>query len=287
MKPEELARQIEEIIFNADAVYSRQITRIQSKLYNEVLLILKQLETDKDGYIKQSNTNRRLMDKADLKINEVMGSDAYEKAVNDYVRAIPKIDGSNQKYFSTLTGFNDSKLFLRSLQTDAIKAVEKYILQDGLQAQVINPLSRILNQNINSGGMFSAFLDEVRTYIKGNSEVEGRAMRYTRVYLKDTLFQYARSYQQAVTADLGLQWYLYSGGLIDKSREFCIERNGKFFHQTEIESWASLEWKGKNPLTTEASIFVLVGGYSCGHQLIPVDEIIVPVEDLERVPKKQ
>jgi hypothetical protein len=70
--------------------------------------------------------------------------------------------------------------------------------------------------------------------------------------------------------------------LIDKSRQFCQVRSGNFYHQKEVENWASLEWQGKNRLTTESSIFILAGGYKCGHSIIPVDISIVPKEVIDR-----
>jgi hypothetical protein len=283
MNPDELAKLVEELIFNADTVYGRQITRIQNALYADVLVILKDLKLDPDGYILQSAENRKLLDQADTKIYEVFRGVLYNKVVSDYVSVITKLDTANQKYFSTFPKFKENRMFLKSLQQQAIQTVEKNILQDGLQAQVINPLSEIMNQNINSGGKFSGFLEQIRNYIRGNEEVEGRAMRYTRTFLKDALFNYARTYQIAVTKDLGLEWFLYSGGVMDKTRDFCLERTGRFFTQTEIEKWADEDWAGKKQGTTSATIFIYCGGWNCGHQLIPVDSSIVPIEDKDRL----
>ena len=69
---------------------------------------------------------------------------------------------------------------------------------------------------------------------------------------------------------------------MDKTRSFCEERTGKFFHHKEIEQWASLDWAGKKAGTTESSIFLFAGGWNCAHELIPVDRIIVPDEVIQR-----
>jgi hypothetical protein len=231
----------------------------------------------------QNGNNRKILSEAEDIVSQVFRDPYYVGAVSNYLSVIPKIDVLNEKYFESVSSsFKPNRVFIKSLQQQTIQTVEKYILQDGLESQVIDPFISILNQNINAGGKFSGFLEQVRTYIEGNSDVDGRALRYSRVYLKNELFKYARAYQQSVTADLKTDWYLYSGGLIDKSRPFCIERAGKFFHTSEIESWASLDWSGKDPLTTESSIFILAGGFSCGHQIIPVSKVIVPAADLAR-----
>lgn len=283
MNPEELAQEIERLILAADSRYVSAIGRVQKDLHNQLTGILKELELDSEGYIKQNAGNRKILTTADNKINEVFSSSIYTTAVNNYVNVIPKVDVQNVKYFTSIDeGFKPKKLFLKNLQADTIATVEKYVLQDGLQSQVVNPLSQILNQNVNSGGQFAGFQQQVRDYILGNDQVEGRALSYTRTYLRDTMFTYSRTYQQSITNDLGLEYYLYSGGLIDKSRPFCIHRAGKYYSHKEIESWASEEWAGKKQGTTESSIFLFAGGWNCGHSIIPVSTLVVPQEVIDR-----
>lgn len=283
MTPHQLAQEIEDLVMTADGRYVSTIGRVQRALYNQLIADLKNLETDADGYIKQNAANRKVISEASRTINEVFSSPIYTSAVSNYVAVVPRLDSLNENYFSGLDStFKTNKQFLRSLQRDTIATVEKYVLKDGLQSQVISPLSQILNQNVNSGGQFSGFLDQVKTYIVGNDQVEGRALSYTRTYLRDTIFTYSRTYQQSITNDLGLEYYLYSGGLIDKSRPFCIERAGKYFSHKEIESWASEDWAGKKQGTTESSIFLFAGGHNCAHSIIPVSTLIVPKDVIDR-----
>lgn len=283
MSPQSLAKAIDDLIQETDAAYLIAITRVQDRLYNQVVAVLKDLELDDEGYIKQSSANRKIISKASDKVNEIFNSALYTSAVSNYISIIPKVDKLNVRYFSDISdGFKANRLFLKNLQSETIATVEQYILRDGLQSQVIGPLSQILNQNVNSGGQFSGFLTQIKDYIKGNDQVEGRAMRYTRTYLRDTVFTYSRTFQQSITNDLGLEFYLYSGGLMDTSRPFCTERNGQYFSHKEVESWASLEWAGKKSGTTTSSIFLFAGGWNCNHQLIPVSKLIVPKEVIDR-----
>lgn len=284
MSPQTLAKAIDTLAANADAAYVTSIGKVQDRLYNQLVAVLKELELDDEGYILQNGTNRKILSTATDKINEVFKSSLYVSAVNNYINVIPKIDLQNVKYFTAIDeGFKLNRVFIKNLQAEAIATVERFVLRDGLASQVINPLSQILNSNVNSGGKFSGFLDQIRTFVLGNDQVEGRALSYSKTYLSNSLFQYSRAFQQSVTADLGLVWYRYTGGVIDRSRDFCIERNGNFYHQKEVESWANLTWKGKDPLTTSSSIFILAGGFSCRHELIPVSESIVPQTDLDRI----
>lgn len=283
MKPEALAAAIENTIISVSDNYAKTAIEIQEALFAKLLTTLKGLELDSDGYIIQSTANRKVLASAEEVVNDYLPGNKFTKSVSETLGAIPKIDALNNSYFSSISeGFKENRNFIKSLQNQTISSIETNLLQDGLKVQVKNPIVDILNRNVNSGGQFKGFLDELRTFVIGNEKVEGRVLSYSRGYLKDALIQYSRTYQQAMTADLKLEFYLYSGGLIDTSRQFCQERAGKYFHHKEIESWASLEWSGKYRGTTESSIFIYVGGYSCSHELIPVSVLIVPEDVIER-----
>lgn len=284
MTPSELADQIEDLIITSNNQFGRSIIKVQEELYDSIFLKLKDLELDEGGYIKQNSTNRKILRDAQLEFEIVISSSAYQPSVARHITVISKINALNSEYFETIkSSFTPNKNFLKSLQAQTIKNINDLILQDGLKAQIKIPLNQILEQNVSTGGTFKGMLEQVRNFITGNNEAEGRLLKYSKTYLRDVLFQYSRSFQESVTADLKLEWYSFSGGLIDRSREFCIERTGKFFHKSEIESWANLTWKGKIPGTTESSIMVYLGGFNCSHSLIPVSKILVPEADLARI----
>jgi hypothetical protein len=289
MTPEELAAEIERLIVANNIRFSSVVSSVQTSLYNKIISILKDLELDSEGYIKQSSANRKVLRQAQNAFDEVINNPAYQNAVSSHLKVIPKLDSLNNKYFKSVSDlFTPNKNFIKDLQKQVIRDVNTNLLNEGVIAQVKTPLNQIMNQNVNSGGSFAGFQEQLRNYIKGNEKVEGRLLRYTTTYTADTLFTYSRTWQDAVTADLGLEFYLYSGGLTGKgkgsggSREFCIERTGKYFHRKEIEGWADLEWQGKNALTTKSSIFSLAGGHNCKHSMIPVSDLIVPKEVITR-----
>lgn len=280
MTPKQIADQIEELIVAASDVFANKVYLVEKRLYNDFLNQLKNLELDSSGYIKQNSANRAILNRAESLFNESINQSGYQNSINKALESIPRIDALNTDYFSSMeSSFQVNKRFMASLQRSTITTLENSLLNEGLQAQIRQPLIQILNQNINTGGSFNGMLKQVQEFILGNEDREGKLLRYSKQILKDALFQYSRAYQESVTNDLGLDWYMYEGGIMDKSRPFCIARHGKFFHRKTIESWTSLEWKGKAEGTTESSIFIFVGGYNCNHSLIPVHVSIVPKED--------
>lgn len=289
MTPEELAAAIEELIVGSADQFSASMIRAQNRLYNRIIAILRNLELDEEGYIKQSAANRRTLREAQNTFDELVKSPAYKGAIESQLRIIPQIDALNTTYFTSVSKiFSPNKNFIKDLQKQVIRDVNSALLNEGLIVNVRQPLNVVLSQNINSGGNFSGFTDQVRDFIKGNDSIDGRLLRYTKTYVADTLFAYARTWQEAVTADLDLEFYLYAGGLTAAgkgsggSRDFCIERTGNYYHRREIESWAALSWQGKNSATTKSSIFSLLGGYNCKHSVIPVSDKLVPEEVRQR-----
>lgn len=288
MKPEKLADEIEKIIQVVTDAYGQDIIALQEQIYNRLARILKDLELDSEGYIKQSAANRTILNQAESAIDEILPGKSFTDAVSNTLSSINSINTLNANYFSSISeGFKENRNFIRSLQAQTIESMESTLLQDGLTAQIKNPLTDMLNRNVNSGGQFSGFLEEIRDFVKGNQNVEGRILSYSRTYLSDTLFNYSRAYQEAMTADLKLDWYMFSGGAMDTTREFCLERIGNYFHRKEIEKWPNLTWQGKRQGTTKSSIFIFLGGYNCRHSLIPVSEKVVPKGDLARIEQQK
>lgn len=288
MTPERLAESIEGLIISANNIYASQIATVEVKLYDDLVNILKFVETDEAGYIKQNAGNRSILRSAQKQFDETINNSGYQSAVESHLSVIPKVDALNEAYFEAVSSaFKPNRQFIASLQANTIQTVNEFILQDGLQANVGIPLRNIMSTNINSGGSFGGMLRQLQDFIKG-TENEGRLLSYSKTYLSDTLFDYSRAYQAAVTQDLGLVWYLYSGGITaggkgsKGSREFCIERVGQYFHKSEVEAWANLEWAGKKAGTTKSSIFIFAGGWQCRHFLTPVSDFIVPQVDIDR-----
>lgn len=280
MDPNNLANDIESFINDANGVFQKSVGSVQNRLYDRVLTTLKDLDVDSRGYIRQNAANRKILLKAQSQFDEIINSASYKNAIQKHLAVISDINELNTEYFQSINKkFNPNKNFLRSLERQAIRNINQMVLQDGVKAQIKIPLNKIIEQNISTGGTYRGLIRQIRQFADG----EGDLIRFASRYLSDILFEYSRSFLESLTGDLNMDWYLYAGGLIDTSRDFCVKRAGRFFHRTEIEKWASQSWKGRAAGTTESSIFVLLGGYNCTHSLIPVSEFVVPKEDLARI----
>lgn len=283
MTPEELAAELEQTIVGAGEILSDGILTVQDYLYTQLVKILKDLELDDNGNIIQSQNNRKVISDAINAIDSKIKTSQYQAQVENYLSAIPTIDQLNVSYFEVLSdAFKPNRQALASLQKSTVSTLEDLLFDSGFQSQIKIPLAQILNQNINGGGSFTGMLKQVETFVRGDANIDGKILAYTKTITKTTLFNYSRAFQQAVSNDLGLTWYCYSGGIMDKTRDFCAERADGYYTQAEIESWADEDWKGKMEGTTASSIFIFAGGWNCLHSIIPVDVLSVPPEDIQR-----
>jgi hypothetical protein len=286
MTPEQLAQQLEDKSLAAINRLNKVVISAQNDAYGDVIVIVKKLSLDKEGYILQNAENRAIIREANRAFAKAIDKSGYVEGLNQFTVTFQVIDDLNAGYFADFAGFNPNRTFMKALQKQAISDIESLLLNEGLQAQIKIPLSQVLTQNVNTGGSFQGMLKQVQDFIKGTDTDDGKLLRYSKQITKDLLFNYSRSYQQSVASDLALEFYYYIGGVIKTSRDWCREKAGNYFHQKEVESWANQDWAGKNPSTTKSSIFIFAGGYGCLHQILPVSIAIVPKEVIDRAVKE-
>ena len=78
----------------------------------------------------------------------------------------------------------------------------------------------------------------------------------------DVYARFDRSAQKEFADSVNFRAFIYEGGLIDTSRDWCERHNGKVYLISEAEKWKNETWAGKNkdyePLRD-------MGGYRCRH----------------------
>lgn len=113
-------------------------------------------------------------------------------------------------------------------------------------------------------------------YIEGGNG-RGAIVREIESSLGDIAYQYERKQSQIIAQEIGYRFFIYQGGLIRDSRDFCIHRNDQVFSVEELYKFGTPddayggytnkskgEFKGKtkpyNPATD-------LGGYNCRHRI--------------------
>ncbi len=217
----------------------------------------------KNGDIVFSAKNMATIARLDAKLKKISNLKG-DKLLEWFAEQIENNAKLNKNYFEEMTGEKGvSKAIEKAINTLSISL--GLTDQNGLLydlSRINDPIRQIKAKSIkaiSSGLSWGAFSNDITNFV-GNGLVEG----HMRTNAYDTFQQIDRSINYDVALDLGLNYAMYSPGLMKTSRQFCIDRVGKVFSREEIDSWKKEEWKGKNDNYDPT---IDVGGHNCTHTL--------------------
>ena len=266
--------------------FNKNVGTRQKDMYSIILNTIKKLETDDQGNILTTNANLKLLRTLTGEIKKTIITPKYKKDLSRFLNGFEELKGINDTYYKAIASgtLNSNKNVFNAIKNLSIDATKNSLLESGITNEIITPVQRLLEKNITTGGNFADLTESLRLDILGNSERLGKLERYTKQITTDALNQFNANYNQAVSQDLGLEFYFYNGAVKETSRSYCINRvaEGRYFHKNEVEESANEQWAGKIPSTNESTIFTNRGGYNCGHQWLAVATELVPNNVIER-----
>ena len=209
----------------------------QRKIYAELLDLLKQLEVDSNGQIKNSVQNIIKISSLKQRINAAILNKEWIKSSGDFVKAFDVVSQLQSNYFSTLISDFNPPQVLDAVKQDAITSVLDQLRGDGVKVSVAKGVEDILRRNIKSGASFADMVDTMRSYIVKDSSGDGILQRYVKQITTDAINQYSATYNKVVVDDLGFEWFRYTGSNLETTREFCTLMTDKdYFHISELKT---------------------------------------------------
>lgn len=286
---------IEQLIKTIDSAvdkFNDNIPSVQTRIDKEIRVLLKELDTKGDSVV-QSVENLRRLNKIQKALQDIFQTHEYVNSVKEFASTFSEVEKLNNKYFNEIADHKQSE-FLKELRKQSIKDTVESLTGSGINANVTSRLKDLIFESIKTGSSYNNLLDSIRTNVLTDKNGLGQLERYARQITTDSLNQYNAAYQDNVTADLGLDWFMYTGALIDTSRDFCkacVKK--KYIHRSEIpqllkgnfEEFKDIDGKisqktglpyGMIEGTDQSNFIVRRGGYSCGHKLVPVSKVVVP-----------
>ena len=191
-----------------------------------------------------------------------------------------------------MPAFNEKSLYRDILDFSKQNAALN-LLESGVDANFFNIIMDTLSKAVGNGDNIHDLIDELEIYITGGTEGVGALQRYVTQVTNDSITQFNATYSQAITQDLGIEWYRYTGTMIAKTRPFCIHHMNKYYHKKEVEllgsgkelngrPLSSAEKQGRISGTNSSNIFINRGGYNCRHYFSPLSTRFVPKNVLIR-----
>jgi hypothetical protein len=284
---------IEDILKTIDKAINKfqsAIPGIQRLVFEELQPLIKQIEI-KDGKLLNNVNNLKLIGSLKNKLEKIILSPDYKKAVQNFLDSFTAVTNLQQDYFKQFNKDLKPKKTLPIIKQLAVESTINGLVGQGMSASVIDPIKKILTQNITTGGNYAKFQEQLRNHILTNDTGEGILERYTKQITTDSINQYNAQYHDAIAQDLQFNWGRYVGSNITTSREFCILLTKKqWVHKSELpeiikghidNETCKLSKSTKLPLgmipgTNPDNFKVVRGGYNCGHQFFWVPDSSVP-----------
>lgn len=259
-----------------------RIQKVQKLVLPQVIDLISLLDRDSQGFIELTDKNLQLLSTIQGQLRDVLLGSEYTEVVDEFVEEFKVQAGVSDALFKAtfkdyVSGGKASELVTLSQR----KAADLLVNQATDQV-FANAIYETVDLAIANNASFAETVKMVQDIVIGDEETEGKIYRYAKQIAHDQFAIADRSYTSAVAEELDAEWFFYAGSVISGSREFCIDRHNKYYYYKEIESWAALDWDGKDPQTTEQTIYSLAGGINCRHSIIPVSIFTVPKTVIQR-----
>jgi hypothetical protein len=258
----------------------------QRQLWGNVRELLERMDLDANGNIRLTQPNIRLSNQIVTLMKEGLGLTDFGKAMELYLQKFDQSIEVNEKIAKQFKPTYTLNSAQKELMNQSKAVAIDLLTNEGYKSRIDQTFRPVLLGALQSGSSLRDTIRSLRDVTLGTSQRDGRLLANVKTYASTTFSTADRALANATYIDLGIEWYRYQGGEIDTTRPFCEERNGKYYHRSEIEGWAKKEWSGQIQGTNEQNIFVFAGGWNCRHSIVGVPKALVPKEDIERVKAK-
>lgn len=243
-------------------------------LYNRIIKeVLPELDVV-DGVIQSTNKNIDVLTRKLNVVMEALRTGRNRSIVNNILGNMSKISKRNATYFALASEVSDDlfkratgrveKIMQRSLGFNPDGTIKPRSFVDSISQvdDINNTIRDAAIRSIQGGNSVAEFTEELAESIRTNESGLGILNRNRGQIINDRYAQYDRAESKSFADELKMQAFIFSGGKVRDTRDFCCKRNGLVFTREEAKHWSSISWTGKNrgyvPL-------IDMGGYNCRH----------------------
>jgi hypothetical protein len=260
---------IDERLDLIDKVPSTFVTRvdaIRGDLFDELSTLVASLDSKGGRLVASPENLARVEELVDALGGFLFNEEAeYLAALQEFIAAQGIAASLTDDYLGA-TRTDKWRAVLRSQQFKTAKIFDKERVSAEIGTLIRNEITNLVASEAPVADA-SIFL---RDFVNGTDEIDGRLTRYVKTWAMTSYSNAERQYVFTAAVDVGVQRWLYSGGTVKDSRDFCVQRVGQTFTTEEVKAWASLDWAGKIAGTDENTIFSALGGWQCQHVLMPL-----------------
>jgi predicted transcriptional regulator len=265
------------------------LLRFAPRLSARIQRIAAGIETE-GGRVKSTPENLAAIASLVAAMRNDFIDDELVEAITDYVQSFDTISQDILDAFEDFDNFDP----------EFVAGIDRTFKQQ-TAGLLLSPdtYERSLWNNVANGMIYAAAVGSPVTDMLqslDNIVESGAVTQATEGIVESAPLMLQRTATAAVAEQVGAEFFFYQGRPLKTTRDFCREREGRYWHREEIKQWgrdaaAGNVWDGVVEGTNEQTIFLHLGGWygarnSCRHVLIVVPRIGVPEEDLARMRAK-
>lgn len=245
----------------------RRVDSLESSMFDSYIYdYMSEFEYDEDGKLKNSTSNFSLINKSGSVFD-----DMYQTIITVFLIWLGlKLTESAHvgvAHFHDIgvnASYKDVAFIEKQIGISNGKIVKGgYLWNLGMMGEIRQKFQNYLLNAISSGQKANLFMRGAKDmFISG--ALPSALNTFYRKYAFDSVAHILNRVSLFLADKNGMNEFLYEGGLVKDSRDFCIERAGNVYTREEGESWNDLQWRGKIP---DLDFFVQVGGTNCIHSI--------------------
>lgn len=274
-----------ELLHKKEVALLKSAGELQTKLLNLIYEdFISKLDIE-DGFVKNTKRNRDRI-QALNKLFDQFQRGEFAEVIKTMILDYKDIHELNAQYYASIAG--------KKIEDINVKVKDKLKVNLGIEGNklapngfldsfvkdptLLNKLKQLTYTSITSNTVtLKQYSDSIKKLVTGSKKVEGAFTRHFKTFATDTFAMYDRVTNTEFADQLGMDYALYQGGIIESSRPFCIARNNKVFTRDEISKFGTNkdkyggyedkktgEFQGKPP---SYDPFRDCGGYNCRHTL--------------------
>jgi hypothetical protein len=277
---------------------SKEVASYQSRILSE---LIKTLYADMDvvgGVIQNTTKNYRIMGEVDRVMREVeaMNAGAIGKSMGRTFTGIEKVTNTG---FSLVLGSEAAekigKVGALAAQKMRLRVgyVQDRLVRGGFLDSVLGveditaQANNLITKSVAAQVKMKDMVVDLQKLILGDG-TEGLMERKFNRLAFDVFQQYDAAYNKQIADDFEMKYFIYQGGLVEDSRDFCIEHNDRVWSVDEAKEWGTWtpakalfldEVKQKDPYKIPSYLdypgyqpLIDRGGYNCRHVIAYISD---------------
>lgn len=242
---EQFVASFQQAITDYEAGITKRVIALQDVFFDEYAPLLYDELDRQNGLLIDTPSNIRKANNVELIFNRFQAAH-INRELRTFASELLAVGGLSADYYKGI-GFAETEIQINAA-LDRLRAVigvnaenelldGGYLWRLGRTDELRGQLRQYVVDSVSSRVPYSQFKRGFEVLVRGNKDADGFLQRYWQQYAYDTYNQANEIVSGHIADNLGLDWFVYQGSIIDTTRRFCEKKAGKVFSRKEGAKW--------------------------------------------------